>query len=136
MNETGLHWLAGLLEGEGTFGTVNSRVAGKCYRYPRVSVLMSDEDVILRVCKMWCVKPFSYNPKPPSRKRLYRATKVGFAAAVMMRTLKPLMGTRRQEQITKALLEYDARPSATESRRASMILVAKTKPRNEAGQFA
>src|ERR1700752_4091104 len=115
MTETELHWLAGLLEGEGTFGTVNSWQGGKCYRYPRISVLMSDEDVISRVSKFWDVKIFAYNPPLPSKKRLYRVTKIGAAAAEIMRILKPLMGIRRQRQIEKALLEYESRIDGNES---------------------
>jgi hypothetical protein len=41
-------WLAGLLEGEGYFGLIPNKVKGKTYRYARVGVTMTDEDVIRR----------------------------------------------------------------------------------------
>lgn len=42
-----LGWMAGLLEGEGTFWFENSR-----YRYPRVQIYMTDEDVVRRIAEV------------------------------------------------------------------------------------
>lgn len=53
MTEIETAWLAGLLEGEGYFGTINSWVSGRCYRYPRIGVNMTDRDVIDRVATLW-----------------------------------------------------------------------------------
>ena len=41
-----LMWLAGLLEGEGSFLMARNIVAGKVYRYPKITVNMTDRDVI------------------------------------------------------------------------------------------
>jgi hypothetical protein len=56
-----IDWLAGLLEGEGYFGTIPSHVGGQTYRYPRVGISMTDRDVIARVAP-----PFPRRRRPAS----------------------------------------------------------------------
>ncbi|NIK60774.1 LAGLIDADG family homing endonuclease [Kribbella shirazensis] len=104
--EAGLAWLAGLLEGEGYFGTINSHVAGKIYRYPRVGVTMTDRDVVERVADMFGLKVTSIRPKPPSKLMQYRFTLTGARAAQLMVDLRPMLGVRRQSQIDAVLAEY------------------------------
>jgi hypothetical protein len=87
-----LAWLAGLLEGEGYFGTVNNRVAGKVYRYPRVGVNMADSDVIARVASLWSVSVYVMRQSGVSKKTAYRAATTGARAADWMRRLYPFMG--------------------------------------------
>jgi hypothetical protein len=135
MTESDLHWLAGLLEGEGFFGTINSRVGGKCYRYPRIGVLMSDEDVIARVGRMWGIKVFVYDPPAPSRKRLYRVTKLGKGAVALMEQLRPLMGQRRQAQIDTVLAEWRNKLPTEVSRRQSCVKAAAGRDRDTGGKF-
>lgn len=112
-------WLAGLLEGEGYFGMITNRVGGKAYRYPRVGVTMTDEDVVAKVAALFRLKCYKIAPNghPTSKKMQYRAIITGWAAAEWMRRLYPLLGSRRQGQIAQVLAEYDAQ-EPTQKRRS------------------
>src|SRR5215472_89670 len=71
---TFIPWLAGLLEGEGYFGTVTNWVARKGYRYPRVGIKMTDRDVIERVAAAWDIKIYTLKATTRSPKPQYRVT--------------------------------------------------------------
>jgi len=99
MNE--LYWLAGLLEGEGSFMQGPPSDAHR----PLISVEMTDEDVIARVSVLFKTKVL----KPAKRgeyKQTYTCRVTGDRAAELMRALRPYMGLRRQKQIDKALSCY------------------------------
>jgi hypothetical protein len=89
-------WLAGLLEGEGSF-----MISSNGSRSPRVriSVEMADFDVIHRVADMWGVAIAHLKPQKPEHKPTYRVAVGGGKAMQIMTTLRPLMGQRRQAQI-------------------------------------
>lgn len=96
-------WLAGLLEGEGTFGSSGDTANS----YPIISIQMCDEDVIARVRGL-LGSPGTYrrdsakvNWNPTFTTRL-----TGHAAASWMRILRPLMGRRRGTAIDRALAAY------------------------------
>lgn len=111
-----LHWLAGLLEGEGCFQPP-IRVEPHC---PRISILMRDLDVIQRVCDIFENKYAIRSPKKQNWNITYKAMIRGSRAVELMRTLRPLMGQRRQKQIDRALDGYvDKSPE--------MLLVTKAK---------
>ena len=42
-------WVAGIMEGEGSFVMSNGYKNGVCYRYPRVIAGMTDQDVVARL---------------------------------------------------------------------------------------
>lgn len=99
-----LAWLAGLLEGEGTF-SMNSG-------YPRVSVQMSDPDVLERAREV--MRAPGVWPKTPSARdrlrgwsRMYATAVSGLRGAELMVTLRPLMGERRTREIDRALSAYE-----------------------------
>ena len=112
-----LAWLAGLLEGEGYFGTVSNHVGGRRYRYARVGVAMTDRDVIERVARLWQASVSVVKPSGVSKKMAYRTHLFGQRAVKMMQMLKPLMGTRRQQRIAEVLHEESQRPDPNELRR-------------------
>lgn len=95
-----LYWLAGLLEGEGSF------VAGppSARRCPLVRLPMTDQDVVTHASRMLCraVVPWDRKGEQP-RKRVFNTTIKGAAAVGLMRSLYPVMGTRRREQIARAI---------------------------------
>lgn len=99
-----LAWLAGLLEGEGTF-SVNSG-------YPRVSVQMSDPDVLerareaMRAPAVW-PKTLSARDRLRGWSRMYGTALSGLRGAALMVKLRPLMGERRTREIDRALAEYE-----------------------------
>jgi hypothetical protein len=102
-----LHWLAGLLEGEGTF------IAGppSAPRTPAVQVTMADRDIVDRVAALLeCAVTVV-----PARRDGWRtaySTRVGGPRAVeWMRRLRPLMGSRRQKQIDRAVACYAPDPT-------------------------
>jgi len=130
-----LAWLAGLLEGEGYFGTINNWVAGRLYRYPRIGVNMTDSDVISHVASIWGVSVYVMRPSGVSKKVSYRSTIVGSRAADWMRRLYPMMGRRRREQIDAALVEWKATASANERRRVWSRRAAASRSRTPQGRF-
>lgn len=103
-----LAWLAGLLEGEGCFFA--EKRPGK-RMYPRISLEMTDEDVVARVAKMFG-KPYHRKNSPSMgshRKTKYYTRVTGKLAVEWMERLQPLMGVRRQEAIAQ-LLCWQGRP--------------------------
>ncbi len=98
--EKELYWLAGLLEGEGSFmkGPPSSP------RQPIVVLPMTDQDVVERAARLFDRAVLSWDRRSAQpRKRVFITTIKGMAAVMVMRTMHPLMGTRRRTQIEAAL---------------------------------
>lgn len=96
-------WLAGLLEGEGTFGAAKARRA----QYPVVSVEMTDEDVVRRAADiMGIANVYRVEPREAEWSATFVARFSGHRAANWMRTLRPHMGRRRTRAIDRALAAY------------------------------
>lgn len=112
MDSLDLYWLAGLLEGEGSF----------CKGPPsrpnsiQISLQMTDEDVVARVATLFGVAYARSLPKKRKWKVIYRTVLRGYPAFLLMQKLRPLMGQRRQGQIDAALGSYD--PRLAERRRS------------------
>jgi hypothetical protein len=103
-----LHWLAGLLEGEGSF------MAGppSTPRTPVIAVHMTDEDVVARVGEIFECAVHVVRPRNPRWRTTYVVRARGAKAVAWMTRLRPLMGERRREQIDRALACYAPRSSA------------------------
>lgn len=105
---TELVWLAGILEGEGSFFCLQGKPGNLS-----VSAGMTDHDVIQRVHRAatvgYVIGP--YRPKNPAHKPFWtwRVGRTCDAAALMM-TVYPLMGERRQEKIRELLLGWRPTP--------------------------
>jgi hypothetical protein len=108
VTDTELHWVAGLLEGEGSFlpGPPSSP------RLPIISVHMTDEDVVARLGRIFGRKVYVGKPRNPRWRTSYMLRVTGGKAVRWMVLLRPLMGTRRQAQIDRALASYAPRPRA------------------------
>jgi len=130
-----LAWLAGLLEGEGSFFTTTSRTGGHVYRYPQIRVNMTDRDVIERVAALFGTGVYTSRPYGVSRKTSYKAILTGLGAADLMRALRPLMGERRQSKIDEVLAEWDGRTPTAERRRATCSAAAAGRARRTNGTF-
>jgi hypothetical protein len=118
--EAGLAWLAGVLEGEGSF--LSARLNG--YSYPRVQMTMCDRSVLERAMTLM----------PGSR--IYAVTDKrdiafgwsdawmvrvnGLAAAAVMKAVLPWMGSRRTRAIDRSLSSW--RPIRTAPLRLSCIV--------------
>lgn len=105
IDELTLHWLAGLLEGEGSF----------CVGLPShpnsssIHIKMVDEDVIAKVSATWGVKYWRYYPKQYEAngwRPVYVSKVTGRRAVEFMTMLRPLMGKRRQGQIDRAIASF------------------------------
>lgn len=101
MEETKLYWLAGILEGEGSF----MKPSPSSKNAPTISLQMTDEDVVRRVYDVVGRGSFYKcgNIRNIKWKPTYKFVLKGEGAVNLMRTLYPLMGNRRQQQIDNAL---------------------------------
>jgi hypothetical protein len=99
-----LNWLAGLLEGEGTFVSTCDK-KGNCY--PVISINMCDGSVVRSAAKLLEAPSVALRE---ARKAEWRPTFVaqvgGAHAAEWMKRLRPFMGRRRTEAIDAALSQY------------------------------
>jgi hypothetical protein len=104
VDELAIHWLAGLLEGEATFGLHrDSRVNV----YPIIQLKMCDEDVVRRAAGMLGAPSVrAYAPKNENWSLVYVMSLFGHVAGTWMRRLRPLMGQRRAATIDAALEAY------------------------------
>lgn len=116
MTEIELAWLAGILEGEGSFMMSRNHVSGKIYLYPKITVCMTDRDIIQRVADLFEVGVYQV-PTSETKKQAYRANISGTRAAYLMAQLQPIMGIRRAAKIEEILTAYGEIES-TEVRRA------------------
>src|SRR5207249_8812998 len=94
MSDQDFYWLAGLLEGEGSFSPGPPSAPNSI----TMRLAMTDADVVARVAALWGV---SYHEVQKERCRIRGWKPIFFAhlrgkrAADLMRRLQPLMGERR-----------------------------------------
>jgi hypothetical protein len=102
-----LAWLAGLLEGEGSF------IAGppSAPRSPAVQVSMVDGDVVERAAALLGVSVTVVPSRREGWRTAYCARIRGARAVLWMKRLRPLMGVRRQAQIDRAAASYAPDPA-------------------------
>jgi transposase-like protein len=114
-----LHWLAGLLEGEGSFMKGLPSDPGR----PVVQVQMTDEDVIARVACLIGRKPYAHRTsgRPEAWKPVFSARTTGRPAVELMTRLRPLMGERRQGQIDLALASAFTKPHGKQKVAAAQV---------------
>ena len=111
MEERDLYWVAGLLEGEGSFHISKQKSGKSVYRYVRVMCNMSDEDVVRRLHKVTGVGRIGGPYKAPGKKRqhwtpMWRWTVCAKReVATIISAVYPLMGERRKKQIRDSLKE-------------------------------
>lgn len=95
-----LHWVAGLLEGDGFFTQRSS--------LPTIGLQMVDEDIVRRVASLLGGSVCRRSQRP-KRKQQFCATIQGPKASGWMATLQPLMGNRRYEKIAELFSLYNCR---------------------------
>lgn len=114
-----ISWLAGLLEGEGTFSSVVTNARA----YPRVELSMCDEDVVERAAELLGRVTVRRVVDPRAQDRgwrpVYFAAVGGARAAELMRELRPWMGLRRGRAIDNALASY--RPIRLARRKSCIV---------------
>jgi hypothetical protein len=106
IRDSELYWLAGLLEGEGSF------LAGppSAPRSPALQVAMVDRDVIDRVGGLLGVSVMVLPSRRAGWRTAYSVRVRGSHAVLWMTLLRPLMGKRRQGQIDRAVASYAPDP--------------------------
>lgn len=101
-DERSIAWLAGLLEGEGSFTEARG--------YPDISVTMCDKDVLEHAAAIMGISAiWPANPAIGAERGWSPAFQIGVTgagAAEWMRRLRPLMGQRRTVEIDRALTAY------------------------------
>ncbi|MBN8634368.1 MAG: hypothetical protein J0M07_03535 [Anaerolineae bacterium] len=102
MDDKDLFWLAGLLEGEGSFFKPMPSEPNR----PRITLEMTDLDTIQRVNQLFgqnYIHVIANNTIKAHWKTSYRITFRGKRAVACMQILYPLMGIRRKWQIESAI---------------------------------
>lgn len=88
-------WLAGMIEGEGSFSAT-------AYG-PRVQFGSTDRDVVAKVAFLICGEVSGgiqrFSDKGVALKPMYYTSKTGVGGQIVMEELRPLMSERRQQQI-------------------------------------
>jgi hypothetical protein len=101
-------WIAGLLEGEGSFGIARRVVKNKVLPdrlslQPVARIGMTDRDVIERFARLVGVAFNQQHTRRGARKPLYQAAVSNRRALLLMERIRPMMGERRQRQIDAAV---------------------------------
>jgi hypothetical protein len=125
MKEVDLNWLAGLLEGEGSF----LKAPPSSPNCPRISLEMADKDVVEKAASLMGGRAVRINLKNKLWRQTYRVIIKGSRAVVLMRALYEKMGTRRRSQIDAALETYIERRKGDNTRRLSEDQVRQIRPR-------
>src|SRR6266540_3447815 len=97
-----LYWLAGWLEGEGSFCAPPPSNP----RYPRVLATSCDLDVIEEAARLLAVTPSRRGDTRGAKRGwspAWRLIRVGSGAIKLARAIQPMMSQRRTVQITRAL---------------------------------
>ena len=111
LTTTQLHWLAGILEGEGSFQLARTaRKRGKIL-IPRIELGMTDKDIVQQAAAFMRIKVFRVGRESTKRKPYFRFLVWGHYAAGWMMTLYLLMGTRRRTKIREILSHWKPAPS-------------------------
>jgi hypothetical protein len=100
LDQAELYWLAGWLEGEGSF----LKPPPSSPRAARISASCCDEDVIREVARILGVAPGGErSPRNARWAPIWRVLLTGGRAVSIMRAVEPVMGARRQRQIREAI---------------------------------
>jgi len=97
-DKASMAWLAGLIEGEGSFYFGDT---------PTIEIQMTDEDVIQRAAALANVHVRApYRCKKGNRKLVYSFCVCGTKAIALMMTLYSFMGSRRREKMREVIRKW------------------------------
>lgn len=105
VKEPDLYWIAGLLEGEGSFLKGPPSSPG----LPAIQMVMVDRDVVSKAADLLGCGVGTVRPRQSHWKESYSIRLKGSRAVEWMRALRPLLGERRQRQIDRAIASYAPR---------------------------
>lgn len=109
MTEIDIAWLAGFLEGEGSFIAYTWK-GRPTYYAPRIQVVSTDIDVMEKACKIMGSKLYGPYCYMEGKKKHWQTQVNNKKAAEIMLLILPFMGERRSIKIKEllSLKEYDA----------------------------
>lgn len=125
LTELELAWLAGLLEGEGSFVPPPPSDPNR----PRISIEMTDRDIVRRVATMFelaYVQSRRYETKV-NWKQSFCVILRGQRAVSLMKRLYPYMGERRKKRINEIISSYIEKPAAVAKLTDEAVLDIRTK---------
>lgn len=131
MNTNELHWLAGVLEGEGCFLKPSPSKPNN----PVIVVSMTDEDVVARIAKLFDTTYYKSVAKRMHWKPTFITRLTGVRAVSMMQRLYPLMGQRRQQRIAEIVSEFIPRHNRLSGRQINVIRRSTKSTRQLAAEF-
>lgn len=106
-----LLWLAGLLEGEGSFIIHKRHPTDPAPTLPRIQLGMQDPDVVYRAAHIFGVAVTILKQRPGENRPIYRCIISTAPAIGWMFMLFPFMGRRRKQQIKRVLTCWSAVPA-------------------------
>jgi len=100
ISDLDLAWLAGFIEGEGWIGITKHRKSN-FFDTARVKITTTDEEIVKRIAIFWGRKVHAYEngPERIGTKTYYEVWLCGEAAVRFLVKIRPLLGSRRREQI-------------------------------------
>jgi hypothetical protein len=124
--EQKLIFLAGVFEGEGSFGFWGKE--NKANRYLRVQIRMCDEDIVVRFIDYFKLGSISTSlPKNNKHSRSWKWTVCGDKAVEVMLQLTPYLGIRRQEKFKECCPYYKQLPHLQKSYSTPLIKPLQTR---------
>ena len=124
--EQKLIFLAGVFEGEGSFGFWGKD--NKNNRYFRIQVRMTDEDIVVRFVDFFRLGYVNLHiPKKDHLKKSWKWTVAGDKAMVVMLQMAPYLGIRRKEKFEQCCQSYKQLPHLRKSYLTQLTKQSQTK---------
>jgi hypothetical protein len=121
-----LIFLAGVFEGEGSFGFWGKE--HKNNRYFRIQVRMTDEDIVVRFVDFFKLGHVnSHTPKKDNLKKSWKWTIAGDKAMEVMLQMVPYLGIRRKEKFEQCYQSFKQLPHLRKSYLTQLIKQLPTK---------
>ena len=114
MKITDIHWLAGLLDGEGCISLRVEHYKSKSYPLIGIHLVMTDKGPVAKAANLFMCKVYEYKIK--SGKIAYRTNVYGKEAASWLMTLYPLLCERRQAKARECIAAWKAAPTRSGKR--------------------
>jgi hypothetical protein len=103
ISERDFYWLAGILEGEGSFYIIKDGKPYGRYKYSGITMNSIDKETIERVHKLVGGKYYYHEYTMANQQPSWLWRLRGIQARLLMLKLRPLMSPRRQGQINEVL---------------------------------
>lgn len=124
--EQKLIFLAGVFEGEGSFGFWGKKF--KDNRYFRIQIRMTDEDIVVRFIDFFRLGSVSvHEPKKEHHKKSWKWCVAGDKAMEVMLQISPYLGIRRKEKFEQCCQSFKQLPHLRKSCLTQLTKQSQTK---------